>query len=1039
MNCTRFRFLIQQRFDREISPQDDRALLIHLETCESCQKFHHQVQQVILAAEELPIQEDLLPIKLESLARKIFEQLPEPKTSLLDTLVKFFQNLTLKGGGEGVQTDQQMYQSQSQFPHVRRAKSPAEQKAESSDRKLANVSWDGSEDHSENVVAPAHENKEMQSSSRSLSEKFGLQSNSGALNVDQPLTLAESIRRKISESQRQTAGQTPLSEDALKQQELSWEKLNSFAPQPPDTPIGTQASGQTPIEWVKPATSGASNNQAESGPSILGAWGKPSPIDSSQWNMAGTEAQKQTNAANADNAKQGNAAWGQADEANQPAPFWPLSPQNSNWQHPSALPTSPAVPSSFAWEESVSSGDRQENSLSPPAAHGASTNSVPNDDMQNQSPIIPWLDPTNFSKKLSGEVAKPEPASASGKVSADQMPAAQVPTQLEGPEVKLAGSEIQSLPASPSEPAKKTSWSVEAEQIETGTWQIFSPIDALNASSAPSWTKDAASNPSAGSAALPLGTPLSPDNPDKNWDVSVQEKLAQQRLSSEANFDATQSITGLANSVMDKLGDMLDNLDKKEAATAGPGLIAKAGEILPKPALPAPGIPKPKISPVFSKNAPATDVAMPATPSDVVFTARPQEQMTQAPPTVPIQSTAPTQPVSPQTIPAGQWGEAPVAMTPDSNNLSPTSLPPKEIPVGESLVSNKGRSKKSGLFNLNDNDIDQLFSEHLGVSELSTQVSGNVAGAPLKIEETPVLPQHLSLTPQLRMPDVDPWQKPKAANLSEPENSSVQTSPQPSKQAPLGQAPAQETFGQEAAFKSPQHIVNQPVEPERLFSLDSTLIDRMFGEQPKVSKPDELKANKDPEPMADKAGSNIANNIESLPVPKIEGLGRLDSRSDISEEIGSGRISSIGNFLLDGKDLEKIGNITTSGPVDSKTRVLTMEAATELITLLQIVGAQKGVVGSIIIGHDGLIIASTMPPDLDTESFKARAMALYMGTQQATKKMGSEQVHQLVMKTPLGYLVIADFGGGLLVTTSDAKETSELIPLMRSITQLVTN
>jgi len=82
MNCGDFRYLIQRRFDVELSPQDDRALLIHLETCDSCQKFYHQVQQVIIAAEELELSEDLLPEKPQSLLSNIVEQIPQEKLGL---------------------------------------------------------------------------------------------------------------------------------------------------------------------------------------------------------------------------------------------------------------------------------------------------------------------------------------------------------------------------------------------------------------------------------------------------------------------------------------------------------------------------------------------------------------------------------------------------------------------------------------------------------------------------------------------------------------------------------------------------------------------------------------------------------------------------------------------------------------------------------------------------------------------------------------------------------------------------------------------
>jgi predicted regulator of Ras-like GTPase activity (Roadblock/LC7/MglB family) len=174
-----------------------------------------------------------------------------------------------------------------------------------------------------------------------------------------------------------------------------------------------------------------------------------------------------------------------------------------------------------------------------------------------------------------------------------------------------------------------------------------------------------------------------------------------------------------------------------------------------------------------------------------------------------------------------------------------------------------------------------------------------------------------------------------------------------------------------------------------------------------------------------------------MPPPKIEGVGRLDSRTDVAADSGSGRIASIGKFLLDQKDLEKIGKITGSDLSDTKMRILTMEAAQELQQLLHHIGTQATVVGSVIVGHDGLLIANTMPSDMDAESIGVWALGVYMNTEHVIKKMGQDRVHQIVSRTPRGYLVIADFGGGLLVTVSDGKDTDTLIPLMRSITQLV--
>ena len=178
-----------------------------------------------------------------------------------------------------------------------------------------------------------------------------------------------------------------------------------------------------------------------------------------------------------------------------------------------------------------------------------------------------------------------------------------------------------------------------------------------------------------------------------------------------------------------------------------------------------------------------------------------------------------------------------------------------------------------------------------------------------------------------------------------------------------------------------------------------------------------------------------AGTSASAPV-RVEGMGRL-SATDSSADAGSGKIASIGKFLLDQQDLTKIGSLTSSDLTDTKMRILTMEAAQELQSLLKHIGTQPGVVGSVIVGHDGILIANSMPKDVDPESIGVWALAVYLNTDNSIKKLGHNNIHQVVCRTPRGYLIIADFGGGILVTIADGSETEMLIPLMRSITQLV--
>jgi predicted regulator of Ras-like GTPase activity (Roadblock/LC7/MglB family) len=167
-------------------------------------------------------------------------------------------------------------------------------------------------------------------------------------------------------------------------------------------------------------------------------------------------------------------------------------------------------------------------------------------------------------------------------------------------------------------------------------------------------------------------------------------------------------------------------------------------------------------------------------------------------------------------------------------------------------------------------------------------------------------------------------------------------------------------------------------------------------------------------------GFNLQEDEEVPENPaKFVGAG-LDNRPGVTGDVGLGRFYSIGKFSLE--DLEKIGNIITSDLSDTQ-RWLTREAAIELQSLLQSVASQAGVIGSVVVGNDGLLIASTLPPEMDGEQIGVWALAVFMNTQNAAMKLGHDRVYQIVAKTPRGYIVIADFGSGLLVTVTDTRET----------------
>ncbi len=140
-------------------------------------------------------------------------------------------------------------------------------------------------------------------------------------------------------------------------------------------------------------------------------------------------------------------------------------------------------------------------------------------------------------------------------------------------------------------------------------------------------------------------------------------------------------------------------------------------------------------------------------------------------------------------------------------------------------------------------------------------------------------------------------------------------------------------------------------------------------------------------------------------------------------------------FRLTPQDIKNLQNISNRSELQE--RMATIEASEDLQTILLEIGSAYGVIGCLVVGHDGLLIANTMPEEVDAESIGVWSLGEYMNTQHVMKKLGHERVHQIVNRTPRGYVVVADFGGGLLVSVTEFKDAENLIPLMRKITDLV--
>jgi len=107
------------------------------------------------------------------------------------------------------------------------------------------------------------------------------------------------------------------------------------------------------------------------------------------------------------------------------------------------------------------------------------------------------------------------------------------------------------------------------------------------------------------------------------------------------------------------------------------------------------------------------------------------------------------------------------------------------------------------------------------------------------------------------------------------------------------------------------------------------------------------------------------------------------------------------------------------------------------LDLLSQIDRQPGVIGSLMVGYDGKLIAHSLKKETDAEPLGVCALGMFQNSETAIRKMGRMQVHQIVSKTDLGHIVIANCGNGLLVTLSNDLPLDGLILLMRSITLLI--
>jgi predicted regulator of Ras-like GTPase activity (Roadblock/LC7/MglB family) len=182
---------------------------------------------------------------------------------------------------------------------------------------------------------------------------------------------------------------------------------------------------------------------------------------------------------------------------------------------------------------------------------------------------------------------------------------------------------------------------------------------------------------------------------------------------------------------------------------------------------------------------------------------------------------------------------------------------------------------------------------------------------------------------------------------------------------------------------------------------------------------------------------------------EVKEFGRLSAKAaPQSQSSAVGTMKTIGKLLLDVSAIENIiksGEAGTIGAGLTNARVISAARGEGIKALLVRIDGYEGVIGSLIVGHDGLVIASTVTPPLDKDTLGALSTALLSTSNLATLKLDIGKLKQMVLltdrtadgvTTPVT-TVLTDVEVGILAVLMDTQELPLLDGLLDTIHETI--
>jgi predicted regulator of Ras-like GTPase activity (Roadblock/LC7/MglB family) len=174
------------------------------------------------------------------------------------------------------------------------------------------------------------------------------------------------------------------------------------------------------------------------------------------------------------------------------------------------------------------------------------------------------------------------------------------------------------------------------------------------------------------------------------------------------------------------------------------------------------------------------------------------------------------------------------------------------------------------------------------------------------------------------------------------------------------------------------------------------------------------------------------------PVKEIKEFGRLSARVSATAKTNEtpGTMKTIGKLLIDVQAVENVIRNGETGQIGknlASARVLSAQRGEGIQMILNKIDAYPGIAGSLIVGHDGLVIASTLKGDMDRDSLGVLSVACLSTSNLGTRKLEIGKLKQMVMITNTTVSVLTDVDVGILAVFMSAVEIDKIDGLLETI------